>query len=122
VIIQELKPRRILIPEHEEFYRDPLLSESLKSIYDHRCQVCGNNFQIKYNEPFAETHHIKPLSEQGLDISKNIVVTCPNHHRIIHKTKPVFDESKLLYKYPNGLEERLILTEHFEHSSFWSAS
>lgn len=37
VIVQKEKPRKIIIPEHEEYYRDPLLAESLKSIYDHRC-------------------------------------------------------------------------------------
>jgi hypothetical protein len=119
VIVQREAPRKVLIPEHEEFYRDPLLAESLKSIYDHRCQVCGMNFRVKYDEPFSETHHIQPLGKGGADISKNIIVICPNHHRIIHKTNPDFDRSKLLYKYPNGLEERLILADHFEHTSFW---
>jgi 5-methylcytosine-specific restriction endonuclease McrA len=119
VITRRERPEKILVPEHEEYYRDPLLAESLKSIYDHRCQVCGMNFRIKYDEPFAETHHIHSLSEGGLDISKNIVVICPNHHRIIHKTDAIFDRSKLLYKYPNGLEERLLLADHFEQNSFW---
>lgn len=120
VIIRPKRNKKITIPEHEEFYRDPLLAESLKGLYDHRCQVCGMNFSIKYSEPFAETHHINPLSGDGLDVSKNIVVTCPNHHRIIHKTKAVFDSAKLLYKYPNGLEERLVLADHFEHKSSWA--
>jgi hypothetical protein len=120
VIVQREKPRKILIPEHQEYFRDPLLSESLKSVYDHRCQICGMNFKIKYDEPFSETHHIHSLGEGGLGISKNIIVICPNHHRIIHKTEAIFDESKLLYRYPNGLEERLLLADHFEKTSFWS--
>jgi 5-methylcytosine-specific restriction protein A len=78
------------------------------------------NFRIKYDEPFAETHHIQPLSEQGLDIGQNIIVICPNHHRIIHKTRPEFSRDRLLYRYPNGLEERLILADHFESRSFWT--
>jgi len=119
VIVEKEMPRKIIIPEHEEYYRDPLLAESLKSIYDHRCQVCGMNFKIKYDEPFAETHHILSLNEGGLDISKNIIVICPNHHRIIHKTGAQFDRTKLLYRYPNGLEERLLLTDHFQQTSFW---
>ena len=88
VVAIRQRPRKIVVPEHEEFYRDPVLAESLKSVYDHRCQVCGMNFRIKYDEPFAETHHIQPLSERGFDIGENIVVVCPNHHRIIHKTNP----------------------------------
>jgi len=120
VIIHPDEPPKIIVPEHEDFYRDPLLSESLKALYDHRCQVCGMNFRIKYEQPFSETHHILPLGEGGLDVSKNIVVTCPNHHRIIHKTNAEFDRQKLLYKYPNGLEERLLLADHFEQKSFWA--
>ncbi len=119
VITRPKKPQRFVVPEHEDYYRDPLLAESLKSIYDHRCQVCGMNFKIKYEEPFAETHHIHSLGKGGLDISKNIIVICPNHHRIIHKTDAKFDRSKFLYKYPNGLEERLLLADHFEQKSFW---
>jgi hypothetical protein len=99
VITHPKKQKKIIVPEHEEFFRDPLLSESLKSIYDHRCQICGMNFKIKYEEPFAETHHIDSLSSGGLDISKNIIVACPNHHRIIHKTNAAFDRAKLLYKW-----------------------
>jgi len=120
VVTKPAQPRKILIPEHEEFYRDPLLAESLKSIYDHRCQVCGMNFKIKYEKPFSETHHIVFLSQGGLDISKNIIVICPNHHRIIHKTNAEFDRAKFLYKYPNGYEERLLLADHFEQKSFWT--
>jgi hypothetical protein len=120
VVTKPAQPRKILIPEHEEFYRDSLLAESLKSIYDHRCQVCGMNFKIKYEKPFSETHHIDSLSQGGLDISKNIIVICPNHHRIIHKTNAEFDRAKLLYKYPNSYEERLVLADHFEQKSFWT--
>jgi len=119
IVAVRQKPAKIMVPEHEEFYRDALLSESLKSVYDHRCQVCGMNFRIKYDEPFAETHHIQPLSAGGLDIGRNIVVVCPNHHRIVHRTNARFDYEKLLYTYPNGLQERLILADHFEHHSFW---
>ena len=119
VVAAQKEIRKIIVPEHEEFYRDPLLSESLKSIYDHRCQICGMNFRAKYDEPFAEIHHLKPLSRSGLDIGHNMVVICPNHHRIIHKTDPSFDRSKFLFRYPNGLEERLILPDHLEQSSMW---
>ncbi len=119
VITHPKKQKKVIVPEHEEFFRDPFLSESLKALYDHRCQVCGMNFRIKYNEPFAETHHIDSLSGGGLDVSKNIIVTCPNHHRIIHKANAEFNRVKLLYKYPNGLEERLVLADHFEQKSSW---
>jgi len=37
----------------------------------------------------------------------------------VPKTNAQFDKSKLLYRYPNGLEERLLLADHFEQKSFW---
>jgi hypothetical protein len=119
VVAQRQAPRKIVVPAHEDFYRDPVLAESLKATYDHRCQACGMDFRVKYDQPFAETHHVQALSAGGLDVGKNILVVCPNHHRIIHKTTPIFDRRRLLYKYPNGLEERLILCEHLEKTSFW---
>ena len=122
VVAAHQKRKKIVVPAHEEFYRDPLLSESLKSIYDHRCQICGMNFRAKYDEPFAETHHIEPLSRGGPDLGHNIVVICPNHHRIIHKVEPNFERSKFLFRYPNGLEERLILPDHLEQSSIWGGN
>jgi hypothetical protein len=49
----------------------------------------------------------------GPDISGNIVVICPNHHRIIHATNAYFDRRSLTYEYPNGLREPLISPDHF---------
>jgi hypothetical protein len=49
----------------------------------------------------------------GPDISGNIVVICPNHHRIIHATNASFDRRSLTYEYPNGLREPLISPDHF---------
>lgn len=33
---------------------------------------------------YLETHHIVPLSEDGLDTEKNVAALCPNHHREAH--------------------------------------
>lgn len=96
----------------EEFDRNPWLADSLKSFYDHRCQVCGNDFEPIYGTPFSETHHIQYLSEGGPDISGNIVVLCPNHHRIIHATNAHFNRDQVTYEYPNGLREQLVLPTH----------
>jgi 5-methylcytosine-specific restriction endonuclease McrA len=96
----------------EQFNRNQWLAETLKSYYEYRCQVCGNDFQPRYGTPFAESHHVQYLRHGGPDISGNVVVLCPNHHRIIHATNAEFDRPSLEYKYPNGLRERLILPDH----------
>lgn len=96
----------------EEYDRNPWLADSLKSYYDHRCQVCGNDFQPTYGVSFSESHHIQYLSDGGPDISGNIVVLCPNHHRVIHATSAYFNRDEVTYEYPNGLRERLLLPTH----------
>jgi hypothetical protein len=97
----------------EEFARNRFLADSLKSYYENRCQICGKDFLPDYGVAFSETHHIQYLSQGGLDVSGNIVVVCPNHHRIIHATNAHFDNQNLTYKYPNGLSEPLIHRDHF---------
>lgn len=96
----------------DRFDRNQWLAESLKSYYTHRCQVCGNDFLPTYGTPFSESHHIQYIRDGGPDISGNIVVLCPNHHRIVHATHAEFNRSSLEYEYPNGLKEPLILPNH----------
>jgi hypothetical protein len=96
-----------------EFVRNQALVDGLKAFYECRCQICGQDFEARYGVPFAETHHIKYLQAGGLDISTNIVVICPNHHRIIHQTNAYFNRNTLTYEFPNGLHEPLKQTDHF---------
>lgn len=96
----------------EEPLRNEWLAESLKSYYSNRCQVCGNDFEPRYGASYSESHHIQYLGVGGPDISGNIVVLCPNHHRIVHTTNAEFDRSLLAYRYPNGLREPLLLPDH----------
>jgi 5-methylcytosine-specific restriction endonuclease McrA len=97
----------------EEFMRNQYLADSLKSYYENCCQVCGQDFLPEYGVAFSETHHIRYLSLGGPDVSGNIVVLCPNHHRIVHATDARFNRQSLAYEYPNGLREPLIRPDHF---------
>ncbi|MFB3168466.1 HNH endonuclease [Neobacillus sp. 179-C4.2 HS] len=62
--------------------RNQSLSQTLKSLYKHQCQVCGEKVQIGLNEYSSESHHIQPVggNHQGPDIASNIIILCPNHH------------------------------------------
>lgn len=104
-------PRKMVTAE--QFTRNQFLADNLKSYYENRCQVCGKDFLPDYGVAFSETHHIQYLAQGGLDVSGNIVVICPNHHRIIHATNAHFNRQTLAYEYPNGLREPLIRPDHF---------
>lgn len=105
-------PRQIIT--EVRYDRNQWLADGLKSFYEYKCQVCGNDFQPTYGVEYAESHHIQYLRDSGPDISKNILVLCPNHHRVIHETNALFVEDDLAYLYPNGRIEPLLLPNHLQ--------
>lgn len=91
---------------------DRAIGESLKLFYSYNCQICGDNFAKKYNCTIAEAHHIDFFVNSLNNDASNIIVLCPNHHRVIHKTGPVFKREAFSFVYPNGLEEKLAMNKH----------
>lgn len=61
--------------------RDTSLARCLKSMYDNKCQICGESIEVG-NKNYSEAHHIQPLGipHNGPDVAGNIIVLCPNHH------------------------------------------
>lgn len=54
----------------------------------YKCIVCGFNFEEVYGEigrDFIHVHHIKPLADNGKDISENLIPVCPNCHAMLHR-------------------------------------
>ena len=88
------------------------IGEELKRNYNFRCQICGRSVGEFYGVDLAECHHIAPFSESLNNDADNLLIVCPNHHRIIHAAKPTFDRERKLYLYPNGAKEILRLNEH----------
>jgi hypothetical protein len=66
-----------------------------------------------YGLPYAETHHIDYLRNGRQDTLENMIVLCPNHHRLVHATNAHVDREALAYIYPNGIYEVLQATDHF---------
>ena len=104
----------VTVPEIKQLKRNPELPCLLKELYGFRCQVCGFDFKPRYGVPYSETHHVIWMSRGGVDHSNNIIVVCPNHHRIIHNANPKFDRAELAFVYPNGLRESLQLKNHLK--------
>jgi len=92
-------------------YRRSII-EQLKKLYHYQCQICGYSFAETYGANYAEAHHIDYFTKTQNNNAKNIMILCPNHHRIIHQTAPVFDRDALIWIYQNGLVESLKYNIH----------
>jgi predicted restriction endonuclease len=63
--------------------------ERLKNKYESKCQIEGCNFTfLKSNgEYYSEGHHLIALSQNGSQGEDNVIIICPNHHRMFHYAK-----------------------------------
>ena len=61
---------------------------------------------------FKEARYIDYFIRSLNNDAGNQMIVCPNHHRIIHETDPVFDRQTIKYRYPNGYEQGLLLNKH----------
>lgn len=96
---------------------DRAIGESLKLFYNNKCQICGNNFAEKYGCLIVESHHIDHFVRSLNNNADNIVILCPNHHRVIHKGNPIFERKNFSFMYSNGLKDKIILNKHFSFNS-----
>lgn len=90
--------------------------DMLKRLYAYRCQICGRNVGAKYDANIAEAHHIKYFSKSVDNSSDNLLILCPNHHRLIHTLNPEFNYDELQYIYPNGKIDKIVLDLHLTHN------
>ena len=66
--------------------RDSKISNTVKRLYDYKCQVCGISINTRHGQ-YAEGAHIRPLGKphNGDDSISNIICLCPNHHVMLDK-------------------------------------
>ena len=88
------------------------IGDNLKLLYDNRCQICGKVIGDEYGAHVVEAHHIDYFVNSLNNDASNQLIVCPNHHGIIHDVNPVFDRKKLIYLYPNGMQEGLVINIH----------
>ncbi|MCP1425450.1 putative nucleic acid-binding protein [Paenibacillus xylanexedens] len=79
------KDKIVKIKTHSRLRSNILKHVALEKANGH-CQVCGINY------PHLEISHIKPLSLGGEDLIDNIIVVCPNCHRISDYKKKLEEE------------------------------
>lgn len=91
---------------------DRSIGDSLKQLYDFRCQMTGEKIGDRYAVEVVEAHHIKPFTESLNNDTANIIILSPSYHRIVHAAKPTFNYRTLSFDFPNGLTERVQLNKH----------
>jgi hypothetical protein len=95
--------RRVLVGD--AWIRDRAVRQSALNRAKGVCELCGQpGFRTANGGVYLETHHVQPLSEDGLDEEQNVVALCANDHRMAHLGETRAD-----------LRDRLrsILAEHF---------
>lgn len=91
---------------------DRSIGNSLKKLYDYRCQMSGEKIGDGYNVCVVEAHHIEPFTQSLNNNSSNIIILSPSYHRIIHKAKPIWLPDQKAFSYPNGFVEKVKLNIH----------
>lgn len=91
---------------------DRSIGDSIKRLYDFRCQMTGERVGDGYDALVVEAHHIIPFTESMNNDTSNIIILSPTYHRIIHKAKPEWDRNNHSFIYQNGLVEKIKLNKH----------
>jgi hypothetical protein len=72
-----------IVQKVEKIKRDYLSVRKLKDIYNDRCQVCNFTIDKPSGKRYSEVAHIKALKDDGEDNIGNMLVLCPNHHKML---------------------------------------
>lgn len=111
-IVREALPRTTDVEAHTRRLGDPWLADTLKNVYDHRCQICRHDFKPRYGVPYADTRFLVPFDRGGQPVSRNLLVICPNHDSIIGAARAEYDDRALAFRFPNGFVEKIDLRDH----------
>lgn len=71
------------------------------------CSICG------WNESTCDIHHIIPKSKGGNNEHNNLIIVCPNCHRIIHTT----NKYSIDFLKEHSMEKQFINWRDFYHPS-----
>ena len=88
------------------------IQNTLKNLYHHRCQICGATAEVMYGVDVSEAHHIEYFTKSLNNNPSNIIILCPDHHRIVHKAKGIFDYETHCFMYENAKVDTLMYNLH----------
>ncbi len=109
-----LEDLQILDNERKEITRNVIiryqkLVERIKQTRGRKCQICQYSFIMDNGNEYCEAHHIQYLSKNGSQSSDNVILLCPNHHRMFHYAH----DAVFLDDLVDG--KRKVLIENVEH-------
>lgn len=71
--------------------RKKVVTEKVKQWYGHKCQICGESFETKGGNLYAEGHHFIPIGDEkeceDIDNLGNVLCVCPKCHKMMHQGK-----------------------------------
>lgn len=65
-----------------------------------------------YGVDVSEAHHIEYFTQSLNNNASNIIILCPDHHRIVHKANGVFDYDTHCFTYDNAKVDTLMYNLH----------
>ena len=86
--------------------------EKLKKHYRYCCQICGLAVGSEYGVNLAEAHHIIPFSVSRDNSITNLIILCPNHYRLLHKSGASFDSENTCFILSASQKLYLTLNDH----------
>lgn len=87
-------------------YKTSIIKQ-MKKLYNGQCQLCGCRPFERFDADICEAHHIDYFSSSKNNDAANIIVLCPNHHRLIHKMNPKFDKERGCFVFSDGTIEEI---------------
>lgn len=84
--------------------RDRPLIRALKEKYDYRCQFpgCDAEIPMRSGGSYCEVHHLRAVAQGGRARRVNLLVLCPNHHKMFD-----YGDVTITRSTPRHLEGRL---------------
>jgi putative restriction endonuclease len=84
----------------QRIVRNTALANSVKSMYEHRCQICRLSIRTPSGGYYSEGAHIRPLgsNHNGSDSVSNLLCLCPNHHTMLDYGSIYIDNNYQVYE------------------------
>lgn len=95
--------------EQERIARDNDIVELKKMLYGYECQICGWSCRTKNGGNYIEGAHIKSKKDDGTEHPSNILILCPNHHKMFDDGQTTYEmkDDKVVNLVINGVDLKI---------------